>query len=104
MTYFAAGNAPNRWHSYVFKMANKIARKKGHWQMFVEYHNSKNASFLSDEDLIEIAFATIQSPENKLFIDQLVLNYCIGSAVTLALNNFQPYFYSVLEINSSISQ
>ena len=38
--------------------------------MFVEYlneiaHSSRDASFLSDEDFTEIAFATIQTPENK---------------------------------------
>ena len=52
-------------------MADKIPRKEGHRQMFVlaEYlneiaHNSREASFLS-EDFTEVAFATIQSPENK---------------------------------------
>ena len=55
---------------HAFKMADKIARKEGHRQMFVEYlneiaHNSRDASFLSDEDFTEVAFATIQSPENK---------------------------------------
>ena len=37
------------------KMADKIARQEGHRQVFVEYlneiHNSRDASFLSDEDL-----------------------------------------------------
>ena len=52
-------------------MADKIARKEGHRQVFVEYlneiaHNSRDVSFLSDdEDFTEVAFATIQSPENK---------------------------------------
>ena len=53
-------------------MSYKIARKEGHRnrQVFVEYlneiaHNSRDASFLSDEDFTEVAFATIQSPENK---------------------------------------
>ena len=37
--------------------------------MFVEHlneiaHNSRDTSFLSDEDFTEIAFATIESPEN----------------------------------------
>ena len=53
---------------HAFKMADKIAR---HRQVFVEYlneiaHNSRDASFLSDEDFTEVAFATIQSPENKI--------------------------------------
>ena len=52
-----------------FKMADKVARKKGHRQVFVEYLNETTHSwrdaFLSDENLTEIAFATIQSPENK---------------------------------------
>ena len=53
-----------------FKMADKIARKEGHRQVFVEYlneiaHNSRDALFLSDEDFREVAFATIQSPANK---------------------------------------
>ena len=61
--------------------------------------------FLSDEDFTEVAFATIQSPENKnSFIDQLALNHGLGSAEILVLNNCQPYFYSVLETNSSTSQ
>ena len=56
---------------HAFKIADKIARKGCHREMFVEYlneiaHNSRDASFLSDEDFTEIAFATvIQSPENK---------------------------------------
>ena len=38
--------------------------------MFVEYlnaiaHNSRDASFLSDEDFTEVAFATIQSLKIK---------------------------------------
>ena len=58
---------------HAFKMADKIARKEGHRQVFVEYlnavaHNSRDASFLSDEDLTEVAFATIQSSENKNFL------------------------------------
>ena len=41
-----------------FKMGDKIVRKEGHRQVFVDYaneiaDNSKNASFLSDEDLTE---------------------------------------------------
>ena len=55
---------------YAFKMADKIARKEGHRQVFVEYlneiaHNSRDTSFLSDEDFTEVAFATILCPENK---------------------------------------
>ena len=55
---------------HAFKMADKIARKEGHRQVFVEHlneiaYNSRDASFLSDEDFTEVAFATIQSPENK---------------------------------------
>ena len=55
---------------HALKMADKIARKEGHRQVFVEYlneiaQNSRDASFLSDEDFTEVAFATIQSPENK---------------------------------------
>ena len=51
-------------------MADKIARKEGHRQVFVEYlneiaQNSRDASFLSDEDFTEVALATIQYPENK---------------------------------------
>ena len=51
-------------------MADKTARQEGHRQVFVGYlneiaHNSRDASFLSDEDFTEVAFATIQSPENK---------------------------------------
>ena len=50
-------------------MADKIARKEGHRQVFVEYlneiaHNSRDAPFLSDGDFTEVTFATIQSPEN----------------------------------------
>ena len=53
-----------------FKMADKIARKEGHWQVFVEYvneivDNSRDTSFLSDEDFTEIASAPIQCPDNK---------------------------------------
>ena len=53
-----------------FKMADKIARKEGHRQVFIEYlneiaHNSRVASFLSDGDFTEVVFATIQSPDNK---------------------------------------
>ena len=45
---------------HAFKMADKIARKKGHRQVFVEYINeiadkSRDASFLSVEDFTEIA-------------------------------------------------
>ena len=80
---------------HAFKMADKIARKEGHRQLFVEYlneiaHNSRDASFLSDEDFTEVAFATIQSPENKNSL--LTLNHCLGSAEILVLNNCQPYF------------
>ena len=40
---------------HAFKMADKISRKEGHRQVFVEYlneiaHNSRDTSFLSDED------------------------------------------------------
>ena len=56
---------------HAFKMADKkIARKEDHRQVFVEYlneiaHNSRDASFLSDEDFTEVAFAKIQSSKNK---------------------------------------
>ena len=55
---------------HTFKMADKIARQEGHRQVFVEYlneiaHNSRDASFLSDEDFTEVAFAIIPSHENK---------------------------------------
>ena len=55
---------------HAFKMADKIARKEGHRQVFVEYlneiaQNSRDASFLSDEDFTEVSLATIQYPENK---------------------------------------
>ena len=55
---------------HAFEMADKIARKEGHPQVFVEYlneiaHNLRDVSFLSDKDFTEVAFATIQSPENK---------------------------------------
>ena len=48
---------------HAFKMADKIARKKGHRQVFVEYlneiaHNLRDASFLSAEDFTEVAFAS----------------------------------------------
>ena len=88
-------------------MADKIARQEGRRQVFLEYlngiaHNSRDASFLSDEDFTEVAFATIQSPENK---NSLLTNYhCLGSAEILVLNNCQLYFYSVLETNSSTIQ
>ena len=53
-----------------FKMADKIARKKGNRQVFVEYvnettDNPRDASFLFDEGFTKIALATIQSPEIK---------------------------------------
>ena len=40
---------------HAFKMADKIARKEGHWQVFVEYvneiaDNSRTASFRFYED------------------------------------------------------
>ena len=55
---------------HAFKMADKIASKEGHRQLFVEYVNEiadslRDASFLSNEDFTEIALATIQSPEIK---------------------------------------
>ena len=48
---------------HAFKMADKIARKEGHRQVFVEYVNkiSRDASFLFDEDFTKTALATIQS-------------------------------------------
>ena len=52
-------------------MADKITRQEGYRQVFVGgylneiAHNSRDASFLSDEDFTEVAFATMQSPENK---------------------------------------
>ena len=56
---------------HAFKMADRIARKDGHRQVFAEYvneiaENSRDASFPSDEDFTEIALATIQSPEIKM--------------------------------------
>ena len=55
---------------HAFKMAVKIVRKEGHWQVFVEHvseiaDNSRDASFLCDEDFTEITMATILSPEIK---------------------------------------
>ena len=57
---------------HAFKMADRIAtvRKEGPRQVFVEYvneiaDNSRDASFLSDEDFTEIALASIQTPEMK---------------------------------------
>ena len=63
MNNLFAGNAT---HIHAFKMANKIARKEGHQQVFIEYlneiaHNSRGASFLSDEDFTEVASATIHT-------------------------------------------
>ena len=71
---------------HAFKMAEKIARKEGHRQMFVEYvneiaDNSKEASFLFDEGFTKIALATIQSPESNKSVDQLALNHCLGSGL-----------------------
>ena len=43
--------------------------------------NSREASFLFDEDFTKIALVTIQSPEIKVFIDQLALNHCLGSGL-----------------------
>ena len=48
----------------------RCAGSRTYPKVFVEYlneiaHNSRDASFLSDEDFTEVAFATIQSPENK---------------------------------------
>ena len=43
--------------------------------------NSRDASFLFDEDFTKIALATIRSPEIKSLIDQLVLNHCLGSGL-----------------------
>ena len=45
---------------HAFKMADKIARKEGHRQVFVEYlneiaHSSRDVSFLSGEDFTEVA-------------------------------------------------
>ena len=53
---------------HAFKMADKIARKEGHRQVFVEYvneiaDNSRTASFRFYEDFTEIGHITIQSPE-----------------------------------------
>ena len=55
---------------HAFKMADKIARKEGHRQVFVEYvseiaDNSRDASFVFDEDFTKVALATIHSPEIK---------------------------------------
>ena len=52
---------------HAFKMADKIARKEGHRQVFVEYvneiaDNSRTASFRFYEDFTE-DLVTIQSPE-----------------------------------------
>ena len=51
---------------HAFKMADKIARKEGHRQVFVEYvneiaYNSRTASFRFYEDFTEIGHK--QSPE-----------------------------------------
>ena len=94
---------------HAFRMADKIAKKEGHRQVLVEYlnetvHNSRGTSFLSDEDFTEVVLPKYSPLEIKILIDQLALNHCLGSAEILVLNNFQPYFYSVLETNSSKSQ
>ena len=49
---------------HAFKMADKIARKDGHWQVFVEYvneiaDNSRTASFRFYEDFTEIGHNTV---------------------------------------------
>ena len=52
---------------HAFRMADKIARKKGHRQVFAEYVNkisrdaSRDASFFFEEDFTKIALATMQS-------------------------------------------
>ena len=49
---------------HAFKMADKIARKEGHRQVFVEYvneiaENSRTASFRFYEDFTEIGHNTV---------------------------------------------
>ena len=49
---------------HAFKMADKIARKKGHRQVFVEYvneiaNNSRTASFRFYKDFTEIGHNTV---------------------------------------------
>ena len=54
---------------HAFKMADKIARKEGHRQVFVEYvneiaDNSRTASLRFYKDFTEVRkLVTIQSPE-----------------------------------------
>ena len=62
---------PSSEHSPLDKMQESSkGRSSASVFTFVEYqneiaHNSRDASFLSNEDFTEVAFATIQSPENK---------------------------------------
>ena len=106
---------------HAFKMADKIARKEGHRQVFVEYvneiaDNSRTASFRFYEDFTEIGHNTVPWNIKKVFIDQLASNHCLGSELyedvciliwllleaeiskqteILVLNNCQLYLYSV---------
>ena len=77
---------------HAFKMADKIARQEDHR---VEYLN----------ELLKTSQKLLLPQYSPLKIKvQLALNHCLGSAEILVLNNCQPYFYSVLETNSSTSQ
>ena len=54
-----------------FRMADKIVKKEGHWQVLVEYlneiaHNSRDTSFLSDEDFTEIVLPQYSPLEVKI--------------------------------------
>ena len=56
---------------HAFRMADKIARKEVHRQVFVGYvnesaHNSRDASFLSDEDFTEIVLPQYSPLEIKI--------------------------------------
>ena len=56
---------------HAFKMADKITRMEGHRHVLVEYlneiaHNSRDASFLSDEDFTEIVLPQYTPLEIKI--------------------------------------
>ena len=56
---------------HAFRMADKIARKEDHRQVLVEYlneiaHNSRDASFLSDEDFTEVVLLQYSPLEIKI--------------------------------------
>ena len=58
-------------HTDSIHVADKIARKEGHRHVLVEYlneiaHNSRDASFLSDEDFTEIVWPQYSPLEIKI--------------------------------------